>query len=250
MASGEADTRPQPSPIIVVENIPNEYLVADRVRSFFGNFGQVEDVSVEVNQSRATVTFDTTAAAQRAISSPEAIFGNRFVRVYRSRQPPRPTPPTASRVSETSGSTSQGNTLQAMPPRPAVPLQLPSKSTATKLIFTPQDPQLQARNELALALELNAKEQKRLLELMQEVDESLSADQKRANMRNLRELVKESASLTSAVELNIQAASEAAARKTSEAESMAILTSLRKEVSLHGATKLRFTTICDSRLDL
>lgn len=72
------------SRVISVENIPAPSLTDAAVRHFFAPFGQICDLSLDLERRAATVTFATPAQADRAVSSPQAVFGNRFVRVYRA----------------------------------------------------------------------------------------------------------------------------------------------------------------------
>ncbi|GJN93888.1 hypothetical protein Rhopal_006947-T1 [Rhodotorula paludigena] len=72
------------SRVISVENIPVPSLTDAAVRHFFAPFGQICDLYLDLERRAATVTFATPAQADRAVSSPQAVFGNRFVRVYRA----------------------------------------------------------------------------------------------------------------------------------------------------------------------
>ncbi|GAA5912939.1 hypothetical protein JCM5296_002531 [Sporobolomyces johnsonii] len=69
------------------ENIPPQATNEQSVRGFFAKFGAVEALEVDARARRAKVTFGTVAEAERALSSPEAVFGNRFVRLYRTQEP-------------------------------------------------------------------------------------------------------------------------------------------------------------------
>ncbi|GAA5882526.1 hypothetical protein JCM1840_000647 [Sporobolomyces johnsonii] len=69
------------------QNIPPQATNEQSVRGFFAKFGAVEALEVDTRARRAKVTFGTVAEAERALSSPEAVFGNRFVRLYRTQEP-------------------------------------------------------------------------------------------------------------------------------------------------------------------
>ncbi|KAI2620607.1 hypothetical protein GGR54DRAFT_639639 [Hypoxylon sp. NC1633] len=67
---------------IVVQNIPNDHFSEEEVRTYFGQFGNISDVSMQESDRLALVNFDTWDAANAAWSSPKVIFDNRFVKVY------------------------------------------------------------------------------------------------------------------------------------------------------------------------
>ena len=67
---------------IVVENIPAANCTEDQVRTFFGQFGEISEVTMHAPQRIAIVKYSTSAAARAALTSPKAIFDNRFVKVY------------------------------------------------------------------------------------------------------------------------------------------------------------------------
>ena len=54
---------------LAIENIPPDSLSVESVRSFFGRFGQIEDVQVDAPRKRAIVTFATREAAKAARTS-------------------------------------------------------------------------------------------------------------------------------------------------------------------------------------
>ncbi|KAJ3356050.1 hypothetical protein HDU83_001964 [Entophlyctis luteolus] len=74
--------RNPPSTALVVENIPAEMCTLDSVNEYFKKFGTITDLRVEPEAQRATLRYSTAAEARAAHSSPEVIFGNRFVKVY------------------------------------------------------------------------------------------------------------------------------------------------------------------------
>ncbi|KAJ1515183.1 RNA-binding protein 26 [Coelomomyces lativittatus] len=71
-----------PNSAIVVEGIPFENCRAEPIQSFFSKFGHVEHVQLAVSEQRAVVYYKTIEEAKLAHSSPEPIFGNRFIKVY------------------------------------------------------------------------------------------------------------------------------------------------------------------------
>ncbi|GAB5589532.1 RNA-binding protein 26 [Umbelopsis nana] len=67
---------------IVVENIPKEHCVIDKVHEYFKQFGTITNISLETELSKAIVQYSSHQEADAAYSSPEVIFNNRFVKVY------------------------------------------------------------------------------------------------------------------------------------------------------------------------
>ncbi|KAJ2860736.1 hypothetical protein GGI22_002638 [Coemansia erecta] len=76
---------------VFIINIPDECLDDSTVRDFFGKFGEIRDVKIDFAKHNATVDFADNNAQVQALSTPEAVFNNRFVRVLKARdysQPP------------------------------------------------------------------------------------------------------------------------------------------------------------------
>lgn len=67
---------------IVVENIPEEKHDEQSVRDFFGQFGSVEEITLQPHRHIAIVKFGDFESANAAHQSPKVIFDNRFVKVY------------------------------------------------------------------------------------------------------------------------------------------------------------------------
>lgn len=67
---------------IVVEQIPEEKFDEESVRSFFSEFGTIENVDMRPYKRLAIVKYSDYWAARRAYESPKVIFDNRFVKVY------------------------------------------------------------------------------------------------------------------------------------------------------------------------
>jgi hypothetical protein len=67
---------------LVVENIPPEFCNLDKVNEFFKKFGTITNIQVERQFWRATVQYATPYEAKAAHSSPDPVFGNRFVKIF------------------------------------------------------------------------------------------------------------------------------------------------------------------------
>ncbi|KAI9337223.1 hypothetical protein BDR26DRAFT_919771 [Obelidium mucronatum] len=89
--NGPPRHRNQANDTLVVENIPHSHCNLDAVNSYFKTFGTITDIKVDIPFQRATVKYSSPEEAKAAHTSPEVIFGNRFVKVY-FQDPAQPQP--------------------------------------------------------------------------------------------------------------------------------------------------------------
>lgn len=66
-----------------MENIPPPSLTDQAVRHFFTPFGNILSLSLDLEGRKAEIAYERPQSADRAVRSEQAVFGNRFVRVYR-----------------------------------------------------------------------------------------------------------------------------------------------------------------------
>lgn len=71
-----------------VEKIPVEFCQISTVNDFFAKFGTITNISVQPHAQKAIIQYSTRAEAESAYNSPDAIFDNRFVKVYWSKEDP------------------------------------------------------------------------------------------------------------------------------------------------------------------
>lgn len=67
---------------LVVEKIPEEKLSLGAVNDWFSKFGTVTNVAVDAASGKALISFTNHEDAHKAWKSEEAVFGNRFVKVF------------------------------------------------------------------------------------------------------------------------------------------------------------------------
>jgi len=67
---------------LVVEKIPQDKLSLDAVNGWFKRFGTVTNVAIDVQSSKALVSFSEHREAFAAWKSEDAVFNNRFVKVF------------------------------------------------------------------------------------------------------------------------------------------------------------------------
>ncbi|RKP18585.1 hypothetical protein ROZALSC1DRAFT_29742 [Rozella allomycis CSF55] len=71
-----------PKNSLIVDKIPIEFCSVEKIQEYFNKFGKVLNVTVDEKQRKATVEMESFDAATRAYQSSEAVFNNRFVKVY------------------------------------------------------------------------------------------------------------------------------------------------------------------------
>ncbi|GAA5807906.1 hypothetical protein MFLAVUS_001286 [Mucor flavus] len=74
-----------------VEKIPVEFCQISTVNDFFAKFGTIINISVQPHAQKAVIQYSTRAEAENAYNSPDAIFDNRFVKVYWHKDEPATT---------------------------------------------------------------------------------------------------------------------------------------------------------------
>lgn len=82
---------------IVVENIPDESFSEEQVRTFFAQFGNIQELSMQPYKHLAIVKYDNWDEADAAYKSPKVVFDNRFVKVFWYRDEADRTSPRGSR---------------------------------------------------------------------------------------------------------------------------------------------------------
>ena len=70
------------SKTLVVEKIPDDHLTLDAVNNWFKRFGTVTNVAIDARGLKALVSFSSHEEARSAWKSEEAVFGNRFVKLF------------------------------------------------------------------------------------------------------------------------------------------------------------------------
>ncbi|PPQ90430.1 hypothetical protein CVT25_014948 [Psilocybe cyanescens] len=67
---------------LVVEKIPEDKLSLEGVNDWFKRFGTVTNVAIDTSNAKALVSFSNHDEAHAAWKSEDAVFGNRFVKVF------------------------------------------------------------------------------------------------------------------------------------------------------------------------
>lgn len=77
-----SSSEPRRDKTLVVEKIPSERLSLEEINNWFKRFGTVTNVAIDVPSAKALVSFATHDEARDAWRSEDAVFGNRFVKLY------------------------------------------------------------------------------------------------------------------------------------------------------------------------
>lgn len=77
-----SSSEPRRDKTLVVEKIPPERLSLEEINNWFKRFGTVTNVAIDVPSAKALVSFSTHDEARDAWRSEDAVFGNRFVKLY------------------------------------------------------------------------------------------------------------------------------------------------------------------------
>ncbi|RCH90332.1 hypothetical protein CU098_007575, partial [Rhizopus stolonifer] len=67
---------------LTVEKIPPEVCQIATVNEYFAKFGTIINISVQPQVQKALIQYSTRAEAEKAYTCPDAIFDNRFIKVY------------------------------------------------------------------------------------------------------------------------------------------------------------------------
>jgi RNA-binding protein 26 len=75
-------SEPRRDKTLVVEKIPPERLSLEEINNWFKRFGNVTNVAIDAPSAKALISFSTHDEARDAWRSEDAVFGNRFVKLY------------------------------------------------------------------------------------------------------------------------------------------------------------------------
>jgi RNA-binding protein 26 len=179
---------------LVVEKIPEDKLSLDSVNGWFKRFGTVTNVAIDARSAKALVTFAEHEEAHKAWKSEDAVFNNRFVKLFWHRPMEGHGQGGARALAASANLVANINGIKDTPPvaststaQPAV-LTVPTPSTST---IKPKSSTLSATASALAAkqqlLEQQIAEQKSLMTQLT----SASAEEKKKIMTRLRKLGEE-----------------------------------------------------------
>jgi len=179
---------------LVVEKIPEDKLSLEGVNTWFKRFGTVTNVAIDAVNAKALVSFSNHEDAHAAWKSEDAVFGNRFVKVFWHRPMEghgqvgarmlAASAPLVANMSSTPSAPSASTTTTT----PSVPLNSTTASIPRKASTTPNaSATLSALAEKQQQLEQTIAEQKLLMASL----DTASAEEKKNIMARLRKLGEE-----------------------------------------------------------
>jgi RNA-binding protein 26 len=221
---------------LVVEKIPEDKLSLDVVNGWFKRFGTVTNVAVDPSSSKALVSFSSNDEAHTAWKSEDAVFGNRFVKVFwhrpmegqglvGQRALAASAPIVASATAREQAQT--GPTSDAAPPDPSS-----SAGTgpgAKKTPSTPSNPPASALAARQKLLEQQIAEQKTLMEKLN----TASADEKKDIFAQLRKLGQEIKATSSQSQTSVSPSKKPSSTRPEDREAKE-RERLDKELELHS----------------
>jgi RNA-binding protein 26 len=149
---------------LVIEKIPSDQLRLEAINDWFKKFGTVTNVAVDTKGAKALISFSQHDDAVRAWKSQDAVFGNRFVKVYWHR-PMEGQGGAGKRALEASASALQANGLDVLAktaePSKIATVQSIAKTEPANAVKPKSVPTTDASSK-AEALEKNIAEQKAL----------------------------------------------------------------------------------------
>ena len=218
------------SKTLVVEKIPEDKLSLENVNDWFKRFGSVTNVAIDKAGGKALVSFSSHDEAHAAWKSEDAVFNNRFVKVFWHRpmegQGQMGARMLAASADVVANLTTNPNSTPSVP----MPLSL-STSTKTKTASTPATSALAAKQQ---QLEQQISEQKTLMASL----DSAMPEQKKNIMMRLRKLDEEMRTTSTTPLPSVsQPSSKIPSSVTDNKEKeKRVRERLNKELELHGTT--------------
>ncbi|KAK7058251.1 hypothetical protein VNI00_001882 [Paramarasmius palmivorus] len=199
---------------LVLEKIPDDKLSLEHVNDWFKRFGTVTNVAIDQAHNKALISFATHEEARSAWKSEDAVFNNRFVKVFWHR-PMEGQGQVGQRLLAASAPIVSGtNTKDTSDSKPPQPSQTPSKPAPHNTIAAKQQ-----------KLEQLISEQK---SQMSSLDQA-SSDEKKEIMSRLRAIDEEMKSISASITTGGKSSAVSRDKEQQERER------LDKELDLHGA---------------
>ena len=190
---------------LVVEKIPEDKLSLEQVNSWFKRFGTVTNVAIDAVNAKALVSFSNHDEAHVAWKSEDAVFSNRFVKVFwhrpmeghgqvGTRMLAASAPLVANMAAAQPTSQSSSSSVPAVPPAVSSSTSTSTSTSTPWKASSAPTPTLSALAAKQQRLQETIHEQKTLMASL----ETASVDQKKDIMARLRKLGEEMNSLTAA----------------------------------------------------
>lgn len=201
---------------LVVEKIPDDKLSLEHVNGWFKRFGTVTNVAIDSSSAKALVSFSNHEEAHAAWKSEDAVFNNRFVKLFWHRPMEGHGQAGVRMLAASAPMVANFTKPEPVPPTPAASTSSRTLATPARKVVSAASSALAAKQKL---LEKQIAEQKALMASLS----TASPDEKKEIMNRLRKLGEE---MTAAPVTPVK--SEDPEKKERER--------LDKELDLHSAT--------------
>lgn len=244
---------------LVVEKIPDDKLSLESVNGWFKRFGTVTNVAIDANNAKALVSFAQHEEAHTAWKSEDAVFGNRFVKVFWHR-PMEGHGQAGARMLAASAPlvAHMGGSVEAAPPAataPSTPIATPTPAaSAPPPAATPRKTAGASGSSTASALaaksqllEQTIAEQKRLMAALG----TASAEEKKEIMAQFRKLDQDMSKLKATPAAPVPATAKAAGKKPADGlteHERKERERLDRELEMHGGEKEETTEDLQAKL--
>ncbi|KAJ4476761.1 hypothetical protein J3R30DRAFT_3488695 [Lentinula aciculospora] len=166
---------------LVLEKIPEDKLSLTQVNDWFKRFGTVTNVAIDQGQRKALVSFSTHEEAYTAWKSEDAVFNNRFVKVFWHRPMEGHGEAGRRALAASAPMLTKSSTSKSSSPTPtAIPLRKNSLTpTAAALAAKQQllDKQIAEQKSLMASLTAasSAEEKKKIMDRFKQLDDEMKA---------------------------------------------------------------------------
>ncbi|KAI9476019.1 MAG: hypothetical protein EXX96DRAFT_575465 [Benjaminiella poitrasii] len=192
-----------------VEKIPPEFCQISTVNEFFSKFGTITNISVQPHAHRAVIQYSNRSEAERAYSSPDAIFDNRFVKVYWAKEESN----NASTASDDKAPTSEVSQPAILPKAVNEPDPELVAARAAELAQAREEKQKKHQERMKQLLEVQKRRETQLKQQIEEQKRLLSKLENSAGMTQAEkaELLKALKSIQNDINISKSAAASATA---------------------------------------
>ncbi|KAG0744708.1 hypothetical protein G6F57_007813 [Rhizopus arrhizus] len=190
---------------LTVEKIPPEFCQISTVNEFFAKFGTITNISVQPHAQKAIIQYSTRAEAEKAYTCPDAVFDNRFVKVYWNKDETVTAPATGTNaVTPATASTEESQQSTAQKRKAAEPDPELVAARAAELAKIREEKHKKHQEHMKTILEI---QKKREQQLQQQIAEQKRLLDKLSNSSNMgteekAEILKQLKSIQSAIESN------------------------------------------------
>jgi len=213
---------------LVVEKIPEDKLTLEQVNEWFKRFGTVTNVAIDSSNAKALISFSNHEEAHAAWKSEDAVFNNRFVKIFWHR-PMEGHGQVGARMLAASAPLVANMSAKESSAHPTAPSSAASSPATERKPLSTSTSALAAKQQL---LEQQIAEQKSLMASL----DTASPDEKKVIMARLRRLGEEMNPTSTATQATSSLAPAKRPAMKGEDREKKERERLDKELEMHSAT--------------